>query len=268
MNVNEPVSIAIETSCGAGGAAVGRGDAILAEIAFDASHRHATHLVSRLKELVERAGLRPADLTELYVSAGPGSFTGLRIGITVARTLAQAVGGQLAEHCVAVPTAAAVAHGCRELDWRNLAVLFDAGDGSVYATTFSRRDGEIVQENPPAVMPFGDFLEAAPRPISLIGEWVRHISDFRFRIADCPSTRAGAPRPEDSETRNPKSEMPEGVTFLAPESPLHLPSARSVWEVGRRMASAGRFTEYHRLLPIYSRQPTAVTVWEKKNCRL
>ena len=87
-----PVSLAIETSCRAGGVALGRGDELLGVIDFEASARHAVQLVPRLHELLEGASLRPEDVDELYVSVGPGSFTGLRIGLTVARTMGQMLG--------------------------------------------------------------------------------------------------------------------------------------------------------------------------------
>ena len=92
-------SIAIETSCRIGGLALGKGDQLLTVETFDASQRHATILVARLEAMLETANLNPGDLSELYISVGPGSFTGLRVGVTVARTLAQFVAGL---RCVAV----------------------------------------------------------------------------------------------------------------------------------------------------------------------
>jgi len=224
------ISVAIETSCRAGGVALGIGEELAGVEDFDASTRHAVQLVSRLDALLVGRRLRPRDVNHVYVSAGPGSFTGLRVGITVARTMAQAIGGVC---CVAVPTAAAVAENARTEDWEHLGVILDAKEGRVYSVVFARRGGRIVGVWGPAVVSREEFLERAPRPLLVIGEGLEHhdLSGRRVRIAD------------------PKR---------------YLPTAQSVWRVGRRMAAGGEFTEYRRLLPIYARRPEAVRLWEKR----
>ena len=88
--MKQTVSIAIETSCRPGGVALGVGDELIRAEVLDVTGRHAARLISHLDRLLSSESIRPRDIKEVYVSAGPGSFTGLRIGITVARTLAQA----------------------------------------------------------------------------------------------------------------------------------------------------------------------------------
>ncbi len=217
--MKKEVSIAIETSCRLGGVALGRDDEIVKVVAFDAGTRHATQLVSRLKELLAAHGLSPAALDHVYVSAGPGSFTGLRIGITVARTLAQAVGHL---RCVAVPTALVVAENVRDLPWEHLAVIADARQGCIHASLL-KRDGErIVPADKPVVSRPDEFLARAPCPLLLAGEGLAY-HDLTGR-----------------------------GDAVANES-LHLPTAEGVWRVGRRMAAEGTFTDYRHLLPIYTR---------------
>ncbi len=232
--MTETISIAIETSCRAGGIALGVGGRLKAEVPFDASQRHATQLVGRLRDLLQSHGARPADVGEIYVSVGPGSFTGLRVGITVARTMAQAIAaaGAALPRCVAVPTLAAVAENARPLEWQHLGVLLDAKDGSFYAGMFSRQGDDINIDAPPALTTAEALLAAAPRPLLLIGE------ALTFVKIDAP-----------------------GVT-QAP-SDLFYPTAGGAWRVGQRLAAAGQFAEYHHLLPIYPRQPEAVRLWEK-----
>jgi len=234
--MNKRYSIAIETSCRAGGVALGADGELAKVVEFDASTRHAAVLLSQLDGLLGEAGLRAGDLAELYVSAGPGSFTGLRIGITAARVLAQ----QLPRlRCVAVPSAWAVARNALGLSWRHLGVVMDAGDGRVYAWLFVRGDGGVVPAGEPAVVSPREFLSAAPRPLLLIGEGLaRH--------------DLSAPR-----VSRPPSDKPS----------LHLPTAEGVWRVGRALAAAGRFTDYHHLLPIYTRKPQAVRLWERRRGR-
>jgi tRNA threonylcarbamoyladenosine biosynthesis protein TsaB len=221
MNV---ISIAIETSCRRGGLALGRGEELVARVDFDASARHATVLVTRLKELLTSQGLVPTDLTELYVSVGPGSFTGLRVGITVARTLAQAMPGL---KCVAVPTPAAIAENARHLPWQRLAVILDAREGAFHASFFERRGEEIVPFlAPPGLFKAEEFLAAAPRPLLLTGEGL----DYHHLAGP-------------------------GVEIAPAE--LRLPTAEGVWRVGRILAKAGAFTPPAQVLPIYVRNPYA-----------
>lgn len=228
--MKDVISIAIETSCRQGGAALGRGESLVKAIDFDAASRHATQLVSRLKELLEAEGLTPSDVRQVYVSAGPGSFTGLRVGVTVVRTLAQALPRV---RCVAVPTAQAVAENARDLPWEHLGVILDVKDNTVYAATFHRPRGLIVPAEPPQLISPEHFLARCPRPILLSGEGLGH-HDFTS----------------------------PGITLA--EAPLRLPRAEGVWRVGRQMAAEGAFTEYHQLLPIYSRKPEAIRLWERR----
>lgn len=223
MSAGADISVAIETSCRRGGVALAAGDELLRAEAFDASARHAVQLVWRLSAMLDAAGFRPDDLRGLYVSAGPGSFTGLRIGVTVARTLAQSLPDL---RCVAVPTGAAVAENARSLDWKHLAVVMDAREGRVWASLFARRDGLIVSAGTPRVSTPAELLAAWPRPVTVVGEGLAHCKFAGDR-----------------------------VETVGADSPVHLPTAEGVWRVGRRLARDGRFTDPARLLPIYSREP-------------
>ena len=224
------VSLAIETSCRAGGIALGIGGELVREIAFDASARHTVHLVDQMKQILASQRLKAADLSELYISCGPGSFTGIRVGVTVARTLGQVVAGL---RCVAVPTVEAVAQNASDLAWEHLAVVMDAKENFIYRAVFARSGGQIVPTGEVGVVEVEEFSQVS-QPTLLMGEGLLY-----------------------------HQLQGQGLLTLAP-SELYFPTARSVWTVGRAMASKCQFTDYHQLLPIYARKPEAVRLWEKR----
>ena len=65
---------------------------LLAEESFEGRYRHSQELLPAIVRLTERAGLRLADLAGLVVGTGPGAFTGLRVGLATAKTLAHELG--------------------------------------------------------------------------------------------------------------------------------------------------------------------------------
>jgi tRNA threonylcarbamoyladenosine biosynthesis protein TsaB len=117
---------------------------------------HASQLLPLADALLERAGLRFADVERIGVGVGPGTFTGLRIGVATARALAQGTGAELA----AVSTLQALAVAA-EHDGPVLAVL-DARRGEAFAAAYA--DGEQLIA-PVAVRP-----EALPGLIEALRE--------------------------------------------------------------------------------------------------
>lgn len=229
--MQHPVSIAIETSCRAGGVALGMGKDLVNSIKFDATGRHATQLIRHLEGLVSGAELTPDDIEEVYVSAGPGSFTGLRVGITAVRTLAQAVKNL---RCLPVPTARVIAAATVDLPWEHLAVLLDARQGSAHVTFFSRSEDQLIQTTPGRPMTAEEFLRDAPKPVMLVGEAMEHIDLKGPGIETAPENRLD----------------------------VHMPDVDNVWRVGRELASGENFVHYNDLLPTYARKPEAVRLWD------
>lgn len=128
------VALGIETSGGGGSVALSIDGEMTAETLDRSGGRHARELIPAMKRLLDAAGLTPRTVDVIGVSVGPGSFTGLRVGVAAAKTFAWATGAKV----VGVPTHAVV----RETvgGGGRLVVVSNAERGQLFATVFG--DGE------------------------------------------------------------------------------------------------------------------------------
>lgn len=222
-------AIAIETSGRRGSIASVRDGLVIAEETFDHGLKHAAGIVVIIDRLVRAAGWTPADLDEVYVSAGPGSFTGLRVGVTVAKTLALALNVKL----VAVPSVEVLARNA-PVGWQNLIIVLDAKREQIFTASFANQGGEVVETEPARLDALAVVVARTPRPLHLLGEGIPYHCKF----------------------------IPEsGDVIVTPEETWRARAA-AVAEIGYAMARAGRFTEAERLTPIYIRKPEAEEKWE------
>jgi tRNA threonylcarbamoyladenosine biosynthesis protein TsaB len=172
-----------------------------------------------VRRALDAVGADYADVRRIGVGVGPGTFTGLRIGVATARALAQATGAEVAAVSTLEALAAAAA-----TDRAVLAVL-DARRGEAYAAAF--HDGERLL-GPLAIAPDGLAALADPRR----APWLA-VGDGAVRFRD---------------RLEPAAEVP------ADASPLHGASALAVC----RLAREARPVDRDALLPEYVRQPDAV----------
>jgi tRNA threonylcarbamoyladenosine biosynthesis protein TsaB len=145
--------LALDTTSRAGSVAVVRGTRVLVELAGDEALAHGQRLPVALKDACEAAGITIEAVECLAVAAGPGSFTGLRIGIATMQGLAMARGVRI----VPVSTLEAVAAAAPGSPDR-VAAWIDAHRGEVFAQVFVRTaaglvpDGEPIPAAPAAVL--------------------------------------------------------------------------------------------------------------------
>lgn len=132
--------LALETATRAGSWALLDDDAIVGQGQGDPAGRHDQRLPQPLMEMLHARGLRLDDVDLLAVASGPGSFTGLRVGIATMQGFAAAAGKRI----VAVPTLDAIAAAAASepeaagLDY--LGVWLDAQRGEVYGALYAMRD--------------------------------------------------------------------------------------------------------------------------------
>ncbi len=149
---SSPWLLALESSTPFGGAALLRDGACVEAIRLEEGLRHGRELVSSAARLLERHGLAAADLRGAAVSAGPGSYTGLRVGVMAAKALAYGAGIALA--CVssleALAQTAAAAGAAAEGD--TVFALQDARRDEVYAGEYRIQGGFAVAAAPDAAI--------------------------------------------------------------------------------------------------------------------
>jgi tRNA threonylcarbamoyladenosine biosynthesis protein TsaB len=128
------ITLALDTSTRTGGCAALRGDDVLAEVPGDASRSHAERLPGDLMAVLDRARLALAEVEVFAVATGPGSFTGLRVGIATMQGLALAANRPLVG--VSVLDALARVAGAGGEDAGRVATWVDAWRGEVYAALY------------------------------------------------------------------------------------------------------------------------------------
>lgn len=129
--------LAIDTSTQWGSVALFDGRRVLAEQTWFAERRHDDALFATTEGLLELSGLTLARVDRIAVAIGPGSFTGLRVGIAAAQGLARGSGASL----LGVSTLDVVAHPWSTSRLRVCAVV-PAGRGESYAAIYRHRGGE------------------------------------------------------------------------------------------------------------------------------
>jgi len=128
--------IAIDTATGHASLALHDGFQVRVEHTWESVRRHTVELLPRLVAALEQLGLGTEHLSGVTVTRGPGSFTGLRVGIAVAKGLALARGLPL----IGVPTLDGVA-AAQGRDRRRLCAVLQAGRGRVCGATYRWRKG-------------------------------------------------------------------------------------------------------------------------------
>ncbi|MBC7784886.1 MAG: tRNA (adenosine(37)-N6)-threonylcarbamoyltransferase complex dimerization subunit type 1 TsaB, partial [Burkholderiales bacterium] len=125
-------ALALETSGRIGSVALVEDDQIVAADQFPHGLQHAATILPMIDRLTRARGWRPSDLQHVYVSVGPGSFTGLRIGVTLAKTLSLSIGCKI----VAVPSARVLLMNVPD-EAREVIIVLDAKRGQIFTARYS-----------------------------------------------------------------------------------------------------------------------------------
>jgi tRNA threonylcarbamoyladenosine biosynthesis protein TsaB len=215
--------LAIETVDTSGSVAALERDRLIAERRLPDGMRSAQSLAPAIAALLADVGWRSGDVQLVAVATGPGSFTGLRIGVTSAKAFAYAVGCE----AIGVHTQLAIASRAPQ-DVARLWVVLDAQRGELFAAQYTRAADLTMRE--------------------LMATQVVSRSDWRAMLrAGDAVTGAGLARLV--------GELPAGLTVLPREH--WEPTATSVGLVGWRRYAAGERTSPFELVPRYFRRAAA-----------
>jgi tRNA threonylcarbamoyladenosine biosynthesis protein TsaB len=217
--------LAVESATLSGGVALLDGDRLIGEITLNIAITHSERLMSAVDRLLGDCGLAPADLDGLAVSVGPGSFTGLRVGLATVKALAMALELPVAP----VPTLDALAARLPFAD-APVCPILDARKGEVYLSLYRWRGNGMARE--------WDYLALTPEaaaawlepPVILLGDGVEACRPWLDRLG------AGAQ--------------------VAPAA-QRLPSAGAVAGLGLAMLAAGGGVSAEALAPLYLRPSEA-----------
>ncbi len=227
---NRKYGLAVETSCSIGSVAIGCSGRLLQEHSFSGPRKHATEFVATIDTLCRAQGILPEQIGEVYVSYGPGSFAGLRIGVTAARMIAFAHGATL----VPTPTLDVIAQNARTLSPRpeHVVVMLDAKRKRVFAAAYDLTGGAYVAHSAAAELDPVAFLAEQPSGCLVLGEGA-----LVYRGA---AEAAGLPIADDSR---------------------HVPQASVVYQIGYALAREGKTVPSRELVPLYIRPPEAEEQW-------
>ncbi len=228
--------LAFETSTALGCVALGQGNSILESRSLSGPRQHAVEFLPTVAAICSAHDVEPASVRRVFVSCGPGSFTGLRIGVTAARMIALATGASI----VGVPTLEVIAQNALNADLPppRVVVVLDAKRRRVYTAAFLRQGDRYVTATHAVEADPGEFLLTQKRygkSCAVLGEGVLY---HRSAIEE------------------------SGVVIL--DENLYPPSAETVYRLGAARAREGKYADRRAFVPTYVRLPEAEEKWRTR----
>jgi tRNA threonylcarbamoyladenosine biosynthesis protein TsaB len=147
--------LAIDTSNYALGVALIEENQVIGEYITNLKKNHSVRIMPAIQTLMKDCERTPGDLTKVVVAKGPGSYTGVRIGVTIAKTLAWTLNIPL----VGVSSLEILAAGIgRYLDGY-VSPLFDARRGQVYTGLYQYQSGKLIAVKEDRLVMLADWAE-------------------------------------------------------------------------------------------------------------
>jgi len=258
----QALTLAVETSSRIGSAALALGDRLIEESAFSSPMQHSAEIFPAIESLLARHGHRPSEIGQVHIAVGPGSFTGLRIAVTLAKAMHLAQGVQIVTVDSLDVVAANLGDAPEDAGGNQarpqpgplpdrIAALFDAKRGQFYVSIYDRVPPETdASENP------GDDAPGYHIPAPCDTIWRKIHPDSLMTAREIIEGFAGTGLLGvlgDGLLYRREEFAVEGVAIL-PES-CWSPRAANVHRLGWQKAHAGLFADPLALTPFYLRGP-------------
>ncbi|MFZ5944415.1 MAG: tRNA (adenosine(37)-N6)-threonylcarbamoyltransferase complex dimerization subunit type 1 TsaB [Bacillota bacterium] len=231
------IILSIDSATPVAGVAIVDKNRVLAESFLNTGNTHSQQLLPLIKHTLDSANLKLADIDGIAVSSGPGSFTGLRIGMATAKSIAQVTGLKL----IGIPTLDALAYNLKGYPGVICPIL-NARKQEVYCALYEMQ-GEDLQR-------ISDFWAINPEVLAEKLLQLEHKTTF---LGDGVA------------------EYHQVLHLLLGEkagwAPIHnlLPRAASLGFLGLKKLQEGLSDDIFRLEPFYLRKSEAEVKWEAKN---
>jgi tRNA threonylcarbamoyladenosine biosynthesis protein TsaB len=228
--------LGIDTSTRVAGAAVFGKNRLISERYIHNLQTHSQNVIPMIQQVMEDAGIKPSDLQGIAVTGGPGSFTGLRIGMAVAKTMGQALDIPV----VGISTLKALAWNIYGVSGMICPIL-DAKKNEVYTCLYRSEPAGLVE----IIKPLAIGVEG------LLFQLIKSNSDITF-LGD------GVPVFGDAI----KEKMGDRVCFATGIN--NFPRAAAVAELGLVRIKEGNLPDSTFLQPVYLRKSEAEITWEQR----
>ena len=223
-------TLALETSGLSGSVAACDQGRLLAERELAAGQRSAQSLAPAVQKLLTEVGWQPRDVARVAVTVGPGSFTGLRVGVTTAKAFAYAVGAAV----IGIDTLEVIA-AQTPAEAARVAVAIDAQRQELYAAVYG-----------PWTSQGRSLIE--PARIVTVQAWLESLADDLWASGPVLEKLAG--------------DVPAGVRSVARE--FWHPRAATVGRLAGEVFDRGQRDDIWQLVPKYLRRSAAEEKWDQR----
>lgn len=231
--------LAMDTATIVSSVAVADNKKILAELIVENKLTHSETLLPHVEQVLNMAGTRKEDLEAVAVSIGPGSFTGLRIGLAAAKAIAYGLNIPI----IGIPTMEGLAWHYPVPGIR-VAGFIDAQKGNVYTAHYKWNGSDFDEVKSIEVVALEDAIKICSEldgPVVAVGDMV-------------------------SKKMTKLDNLPENL--IIPPKHTMMPRAANIAMAGLKKLAAGQVGSVMDMEPIYIRKSEAEVLWEKRQAKL